>query len=245
MDKNCFTPSVETCFSPALFPHIITKENYVVVVIDILRATTAICTAFKNGATEVLPVAKIEDTAKYRPLGYLVAGERDGIVIEGADFGNSPFNFTEENVKGKKIVITTTNGTQTVELAKSSDTIVLGAFSNISVLTDWLTSQNKNVVLFCSGWKNKFNIEDSVMAGDLASRLLKKGFCSTCDSTAAAIDLWNIAKTDLLAYIEKASHRHRLKKLGLDDVLEYCFTPDTAEVIPLLQNNSFFNVLKK
>jgi len=238
-------PTIETCFSPALFQYIITKENYVVVIIDILRATTAICTAFKNGATEMVPVAKIEDTGKYRPLGYMVAGERDGIVIDGADFGNSPFNFTEENVKGKKIVITTTNGTQTIEVAKASDTIVLGSFSNISVLTDWLVNQHKNIVFLCSGWKNKFNVEDSIMAGDIASRLLQKGFVSNCDSTAAAIDLWNIAKTDVLAYVEKASHRHRLKKLGLDDVLEYCFTPDTAEVIPLLKNNAFFNVLKK
>jgi 2-phosphosulfolactate phosphatase len=238
-------PTIETCFTPALFPYIITKEKYIVVIIDILRATTAICTAFKNGATEMVPVAKIEDTGKYRPLGYMIAGERDGIVIEGADFGNSPFNFTEENVKGKKIVITTTNGTQTVEVAKSCNTIILGAFSNISVLADWLISQKKNVVLLCSGWKNKFNLEDSIMAGDLALRLMQNGFVSNCDSTAAAIDLWNIAKVDVLAYIEKAAHRHRLKRLGLDDVLEYCFTPDTAEVIPVLQNNAFFNILKK
>jgi 2-phosphosulfolactate phosphatase len=238
-------PCIETCFAPPLFKHILTKENYAVVVIDILRATTAICTAFKNGAVEMVPVAEIEETKKYRPLGYMIAGERDGIVIDGADFGNSPFNFTEENVKGNKIVITTTNGTQTIEKAKISDTIVLGAFSNISVLTDWLTKQNKNVVLFCAGWKNKFNLEDSIMAGALAERLLKKDFISNCDSTAAAIDLWNVAKPDVLAYIEKAAHRHRLKRLGLDDVLEYCFTPDTANVIPCLKGDAFVDLLKK
>ena len=238
-------PTVETCFSPALFPHILTKDNYVVVIIDILRATTAICTAFKNGASEVVPVAKIDDTGKYRSLGYLVAGERDGIVIDGADFGNSPFNFSQENVYGKRIVITTTNGTQTIELAKSSNKVVIGSFSNISVLTDWLVKQNENVVLFCSGWKNKFNLEDSIMAGDLAKRLISHGFISCCDATVAAIDLWDIAKDNILEYIEKAAHRHRLKKLGLDDVLEYCFTPDTAEVIPLLHHDAFFNILKK
>ncbi len=237
--------TIETCFSPALFPHILTGENYIVVIIDILRATTAICTAFKNGATEIVPVANIEDTKKYRSLGYMIAGERNGIVIEGADFGNSPFNFTEENVKGKKIVITTTNGTQTIETAKTSDTVVLGAFSNIYVLTEWLAAQNKNVLLLCSGWKNKFNLEDSIMAGAIAERLLTNGFVTCCDSTAAAIDLWDIAKPDVIEYIEKAAHRHRLKKLGLDDVLQYCFTPDTANVIPLLKNNAFIDVLKK
>jgi 2-phosphosulfolactate phosphatase len=237
--------TIETCFSPALFSNLLTKENFVVVIVDVLRATTAICTAFKNGAVEVLPVAKIEETKKYRPLGYMIAGERDGIVIDGADFGNSPFNFSEEHVKGKKIVITTTNGTQTIEQAKISDTVVIGAYSNITVLSEWLQKQNKNIVIFCSGWKNKFNLEDSIMAGALAEILLKKEFCSHCDSTMAAIELWNVAKKDVLKFIEKASHRHRLKKLGLDDVLEYCFTPDTANVIPFLKGNAFIDIFKK
>jgi len=242
---NKTQPTIETCFAPPLFQHILTKENYVVVVIDILRASTAICTAFKNGALEIIPLAGIEETKKYRPLGYLIAGERDGIVIDGADFGNSPFNFTEENVKGKKIVITTTNGTQTIAKARVSGTVALGAFSNISVLTEWLANLNKNVVLFCAGWKNKFNLEDSVFAGALAGRLIAKGFATNCDSTAAAIDLWHAAEPDILAYMEKAAHRHRLKRLGLDDVLEYCFTNDTANVIPFLKGECFVDVLKK
>ena len=121
---------------------------------------------------------------------------------------------------------------------------MLGAFSNISVLTKWLASWNKNVVLFCAGWKNKFNIEDTVFAGALAERLLSKGFVTNCDSTAAAIDLWHVAKPNVLDYIEKAAHRHRLKRLGLDDVLEYCFTPDTTNVIPYLKGDAFVDVLK-
>lgn len=245
MAENTRLRTIETCFSTALFPHILTKENFLVVIVDILRATTAICTAFKNGALEVLPVAAIEETRKYKPLGYMIAGERDGIVIDGADFGNSPFNFTEENVSGKKIVITTTNGTQTVETAKAAEAMVLGAFSNISALTEWISIQDKNVVILCSGWKNKFNIEDSIFAGCLAQRLLQRNFCSQCDSTVAAIDLWNMAKNDVLTYIEKASHRHRLKKLGLDDVLDYCFTPDTAGVVPLFEKNTFIDINKK
>lgn len=242
---NKVQPTIETCFSPPLFQHILTKENYAVVVIDVLRATTAICTAFKNGTIEIVPVAEIKETKKYKLLGYLIAGERDGIVIDGADFGNSPFNFTEEKVKGKKIVITTTNGTQTITKAKISDTVVLGAFSNISILTEWLVKQSKNVVLFCAGWKNKFNLEDSLMAGAIAERLLAKGFISDCDSTAAAIDLWHMAKFNVLVYVEKAAHRKRLKRLGLDDVLEYCFTPDTANVIPYLKGESFVDISKE
>ncbi|HNW98673.1 MAG TPA: 2-phosphosulfolactate phosphatase [Bacteroidales bacterium] len=241
-NKNCRT--IETCFTPVLFPHILTKENFIVIIVDILRATTAICTAFGNGAVEVIPVAKIEETKKYRGLGYKVAGERDGIVINGADFGNSPFNFTKENVNGEKIVITTTNGTQTIEIAKHCDAVVLGAFSNINVLARWLSEKNKNIVILCSGWKNKFNIEDTIFAGALIERLqLLSEYNVNCDSSIAALDLWLLAKNHVLQYVEKASHRHRLKKLGLDDVLEYCFTEDTTSVIPILENGKLVNAL--
>jgi len=122
MNKDIERRTIETCFSPALFPYIQTSGDFIVVIVDVLRATTAICTAFKNGALEMIPVAKIEDTHKYKGLGYMIAGERDGIVIEGADFGNSPFNFTEDNVKDKKIVITTTNGAQDGKTSLTSKT---------------------------------------------------------------------------------------------------------------------------
>jgi 2-phosphosulfolactate phosphatase len=237
--------SIEICFTPVLFKYKLTTDDCIVVIVDILRATTAICTAFNNGAEEIIPVSKIEDTRAYRPLGYMVAGERDGVVIDGADFGNSPFNFTKEKVNGKKLAITTTNGTQTIEIAKESGCVVLGAFSNISVLQKWLEEQNKNVVILCSGWKNKFNVEDSAFAGALAERLLNSGkFISNCDSVAVATDIWKLASDDVLLYMEKASHRHRLKKLGLDDVLAYCFTDDTCPVIPFLKGNALVNVLR-
>lgn len=244
MNINQTNRSIEICFTPVLFKYKLINEDYIVVIVDILRATTAICTAFNNGAEEMIPVAKIEDTKAYRPLGYMVAGERDGVVIDGADFGNSPFNFTKENVNGKKIAITTTNGTQTIEIAKESGCVVLGAFSNISVLQKWLEEQNKNVVILCAGWKNKFNVEDSVFAGALSERLIGSGkFVSNCDSVAVARDIWKMASEDVLLYMEKASHRHRLKRLGLDDVLEYCFTNDTCNVIPFLKGNALIDVL--
>lgn len=237
--------TIEVCFSPALFQFRHTRENYVVVIVDILRATTVICTAFGNGATEVVPVAEIEDTVKYREFGYKVAGEREGMIIKGADFGNSPFDFTKKNVNGEKIVITTTNGTRAIELSKACDTVVLGSFSNLSVLTDWLESQLKNIVILCSGWKNKFNLEDSIFAGALIENLLNKpSYKIRCDSALAASDLWKIAKSDVMGYIEKAAHRYRLKKLGFEDVLNYCFTKDTHAVVPVLYGGKFVNALR-
>jgi len=119
-------------------------------------------------------------------------------------------------------------------MAKHSEKIVIGAFINISALTQWLGEEDKNVVILCSGWKKKFCIEDTLFAGALSSRLLDSGkFTTNCDSTYASIDLWNVAKADILQYIKKAAHSYRLKKLGLDDVIPYSFTADQTKVVPV------------
>lgn len=227
---------LETCFSPALF---IAEENHesIVVIIDILRASSAICTAFANGASEIIPVAGVDEAREYKSRGYFVAAERDGFVLDFADFGNSPYNFTKDKVEGKSIVYSTTNGTGIINLASSSKTVLIGSFLNISALTEWITLQDRNVLLFCAGWKNRFNIEDSVCAGALASRLMKSGLYSTiCDSTLAAMDLWSMAEKDLPGYIDKAAQRSRLRDKGLDDCIGFCLTLDYTEKIPMLKN---------
>ena len=239
-------PTVEVCFTPKLFPYVITKENYIVVVVDILRATTSICAAFANDVKSIIPVAKPDDARKMKNIGFLVAAERDGKKLEFADFGNSPINFMTPEVKGKEIVYSTTNGTQAIDMSKKCDSVVIGAFSNISALTKWLVKQNKNILILCSGWKGKFNLEDSIFAGALSNNLLKSNkFETNCDSVQAAMDLWNISKDNMLLYIEKASHRHRLKSMVLDDIIEYSFTLDSANVVPILDGGKLIDVLKQ
>ncbi len=225
---------LEVCFSPKLFPDIITKENFIVVLVDILRATTTICAAFENGVRNIIPVATIEEAKQLKDQGFLVASEQDGKKLDFADFGNSAFSFTRERVEGKTLVYCTTNGTRALELAKHSEQIVIGAFINISAITQWLLGKDKNVVILCSGWKKKFCLEDTLFAGALSSRLMDTGkFTTNCDSVYASIDLWNVAKTDILNYIKKAAHQNRLKKLGLDDVIPYSFTLDQTKVVPV------------
>jgi len=228
------TRCIEVCFSPKLFPEILTKENFIVVLVDILRATTTICTAFENGVQSIIPVATVEEAKIFKDRGFLVASEQDGKKLDFADFGNSAFSFTRERVEGKTLVYCTTNGTRALEMAKHSEQVVIGAFINITALTQWLIGKDKNVVILCSGWKKKFCLEDTIFAGALASRLLDTGnFKTNCDSASASIDLWNVAKPDILSYIEKAAHRSRLKKLGLDDVIPYSFTADQTKVVPV------------
>ncbi|MDP4280934.1 MAG: 2-phosphosulfolactate phosphatase [Bacteroidota bacterium] len=230
--------TVEVCFTPKLFSEIITRENYIVVLTDILRATTSICTAFANGVDRIIPVANPDEARNLKEAGYMVASEQDGKKLDFADFGNSAFSFTPERVSGKTLVYCTTNGTRALNMVKTADQIAIGAFINLGSLAHWLEARDKNVVILCSGWKNKFCLEDSLFAGALASELIKsKYYLAECDSAKAAMDLWKLAKDDLLGYIEKACHRHRLKKLGLDDVIPYSFQMDLTQVVPVFDGH--------
>jgi len=225
-----------TCFSPALFEP---SEylNSIVVIIDVLRASSSICMAIANGASEIIPVAEVSEAKAYKAKGYLVAAERDGYVLDFADFGNSPFNFTKERVNGKTIVYSTTNGTGIIKQASLAYKTVIGSFINIGALTEWLINEEKDVLLFCAGWKNRFNIEDTVCAGAIAERLLESNkFSTICDSTIASVDLWSLAKTDLPAYINKAAQRSRLRDKKLDDCIEFCLTFNITDKIPCIKN---------
>jgi 2-phosphosulfolactate phosphatase len=234
---------LETCFSPALFE----AEGHassIVVIIDILRASSAICTAFANGAASIIPVATVAEAKEYKSKGYLVAAERDGYVLDFADFGNSPFNFTKDKVLGKTIVYSTTNGTGLINLAQSAYMTVIGSFLNISSLTRWLIGQERDILLICAGWKNRFNIEDTVCAGAIAEMLMNSDkYVTICDSTIAAIDLWSLASPDLPGYIDKAAQRTRLRDKKLDDCIAFCLKSDFTDKIPVMRNGTLISYI--
>ncbi|MDX9852594.1 MAG: 2-phosphosulfolactate phosphatase [Tenuifilaceae bacterium] len=239
MDKR----KVEVCFSTALFPFH-KSPNAHVVVVDILRATSAICTAFANGAKGIIPVATVDEAREYKERGYMVASERDGIKIDFADFGNSPFNFTPDRVQGKEVVYSTTNGTQAITMASAGLSVSIGSFLNLSAVATWLNQQNEgDVLILCAGWKGKFCLEDTLFAGALAEILINEhGFTTVCDSAKASIDLWGVAKPNLYGYVQKVAQWYRLGKLGLDDVIEYCHTPNITSVVPVLQQGMLYPV---
>lgn len=229
--------SIEVCFSPVLYPSFQQKES-IVLITDILRASSAICTAFMNGVDKIIPVETLGEAKAYKSQGYLVAAERDGLVMDFADFGNSPFNFTPSVVENKTIVYSTTNGTQAIHLASNSSRVIIGSFLNLTASCNWLKRQNKNIVILCAGWKNKFNLEDTLHAGALVEQMLNdENYYTICDSAHASLDLWRLAKADLLHYVEKTAQRSRLRKNKLDDVIEYCLTPDITNVLPVLVGN--------
>ena len=223
---------IEVALTPALLP-LYDVENSIVVVIDIFRATSSMCYGIENGADAIIPVSQVEECLAYAEKGYLIAAERNGEVVEGFDFGNSPFSYTAEKVAGKTVVLTTTNGTHAIHLSRKAKNIVIGSFFNLTALANWLGDQNENILLVCAGWKNKFNLEDTVFAGAIVDKL-KDGTFKTDDSAIAAADLWNLAKDDLGAYLSKTSHSDRLKKLGIEEDIAFCLNVDVTTAIPIL-----------
>lgn len=235
--------TIQTCYSPALFP-LFKEENAIVVVVDVLRATSAICTAIHHGVEKMIPVAGLEEALQYKTKGYLVAAERNAIKQEGSDYGNSPFHYIEEDLSGKTIAISTTNGTQAIEAAKDSSTIVIGSFLNLSTLAAWIAQQQRNVIVLCAGWKNKFNLEDSLFAGALSLQLLQTGkFNTSCDSTIAAGYLYERAGDDLFGFLEYSSHRKRLKDLHLEKDIKYCLTVDLIDTIPIYEGGGLVKMV--
>ena len=234
---------IEVCYSPALFPYYENREA-IVVVTDILRASSAIVTAFMNGVNRIIPVGTLEEAKAYKEKGYMVAAERDGIVRDFADFGNSPFNFTPERVNNNEIVYSTTNGTHAIHLASSGKQVLIGAYLNITALAGYIRASGRDLLVLCAGWKNKFNLEDTLFSGALAELVLEdERYYTICDATLGAMDLYDAARVDMMAYINKVAQRHRLRKNNLDDVIGYCHEFDRTDLIPVLKENTLVSLI--
>ena len=212
---------IEVCYTPGEYDYF--KDEFeIVVVIDVLRATTAICVAFEYGIKSIIPVPTLEDALEYKKKGFLVGAERKGQIVGGFDFGNSPYSYMKDEFKGKDVVLTTTNGTKSIATAKDADTLVIGALVNLDVLTKWLIKQNKNTLCLCSGWQDKFNLEDTICAGAISEALINTGkFTSIEDSSIASKYLYLSAKDNYMGYLKSSSHRRRLRNLNLNEDYKY------------------------
>lgn len=229
---------IEACFSPYLYP--VYKDNSnIVVIIDVLRATSAICTAFENGAEKIIPVANLDEAKKYKDSGMLVGAERNGVPVDGFDFGNSPFHYMGNKIKGQTIVLTTTNGTQAIEAAKEAYKVVIGSFLNIDALCHFLIRENRNILLLCSGWKNKFNLEDAVFAGAVTDELSERSDKYELGDACLALKyLYQMAKENPYKFLNRSSHKERLAKLNLKQDIKYCLTPNQTRIIPVYRNGA-------
>lgn len=228
-------PTLYTVLSPALL-HLYDVNNTIVVVIDVLRATSTIATVLFNGAKEIIPVDSVERCIQLgKELECITAGERDGQVAPGLQYGNSSFEYPRTFIAGKTLVLTTTNGTKLLHmaLAKGATEIITGSFLNLSAVCGHLIEMKKNVILGCAAWKDRVNMEDTLFAGAVVSRV-KESFTINCDSSRIAENLYTSAQDDLYGFMKRneASHYHRLTNFGLEKDIRHCLTADLADVLP-------------
>lgn len=228
-------PTLYTCLSPSLL-HLYDVSKSIVVVIDVLRATSTIATALYNGARCVIPVDSVSRCiALGKQIDGITAGERDGKIAEGLQYGNSSFEYPKEFICNKTLVLTTTNGTRLLHMAleKGAGEIITGSFPNLSAVCDHLVEKNIPVILGCAAWKDRINIEDTLFAGAVISRI-KNHFSINCDASHIAETMYEQAKDDMFDFMKKsnASHYHRLMNFGLEDDIRYCLTPDSANILP-------------
>jgi 2-phosphosulfolactate phosphatase len=238
-------PELYTSLSPALLNLFDISES-IVVIIDVLRATSTIATALHNGAKEVIPVKSVSECISIgKQLNAITAGERDGKVAEGLQYGNSPFEYPESFVKDKTLVLTTTNGTKLLHMAleRNAAEIITGSFANLDAVCNHLIKKNKSVLLACSAWKDKVNIEDTMFAGAVMHQI-KSNFSVNCDSSKIAESLYLEAKENMFEYMKnkQASHYLRLSGFGLDKDLQHCLTPNTANVLPTYVDGKLINI---
>ena len=229
-------PNLYTCLSPALL-NLYDVSSSIVVIIDVLRATSTIAAALHNGAKSIIPVDSVAECVSLgKQLEAITAGERDGKIAEGLAYGNSPFTYPKEFINGKTLVLTTTNGTKLLHmaLAENAKAIITGSFPNLSAVCDYLAAQKQNVVLACAAWKDKINLEDTLFAGAVI-HTINENFSINCDASKLAEKLYSEAKGDLYEFmkIKQASHYLRLTGFGLEDDIRHCLTPDIYNVLPI------------
>ncbi len=229
--------SLEVILTPNLLP-LYPLQGKVVVVIDVLRATTTMTVALDQGATKVIPVESIEECLSYKDKpDHILAGERGGQKVEGFSYGNSPFEYMDGVVKGKTLVLTTTNGTRAIKMSSDAKEILIGGFLNFSALTRWLLNESTDTVLLCSGWRDKFNLEDTIFAGAIINNL-KDYFLVDSDSAFAAEKLYLNSRRNMLHYMKQSSHYKRLAKFGVVNDIKYCLRPDLTNVVPILKDGA-------
>ena len=229
--------TISICHSPAL-GHLYDFSNKLVVVADIYRATSCIVTGIHNNLKEIVPVAEVNEVEAYRERGYLVAGERNGIQVEGFDMGNSPFSFAAPDVSGRSVVMTTTNGTRTIYMAKQAEVLLIGAFLNLDAVTTLAASFDMEIIVVCAGWKGRYSLEDSLFAGAFATKLLEKGFETHDDATVAAVTLFQAVEDRLEAFVSHSNHAERLRSFTDERDINFCLERNKFDTVPVLRGKT-------
>lgn len=238
--KSCWFMNIDVFFMPLQITDELNLQGKAVIVVDVLRASTTIATALKNGARVIIPTASIENAMKYastlEPDSFLLCGERGGKIIDGFDLGNSPLEYSEEKVKGKTLIYASTNGSVAITKTKYAKLSVIAGFVNISEVVKFVSENSDNVLILCSGKLNSFCIEDTVCAGMIISLLMKgkaKKSFKLSDSANASLKLYKSYRENLLEMLWESEHGKFLIELGFEEDLKIASEVDSILILPI------------
>jgi 2-phosphosulfolactate phosphatase len=221
-------------------PDVLAEQE--VVVIDVLRATSVMVRAMSQGALEIIPVVTLEEAfqmAKYFPRSsILLGGERESKNVPGFDLGNSPKEYAAERVRGKKLILATTNGTKAFHLVSSGKEILVGSFFNIGAVAQRCIETDRNLLIFPSGDEGSFSLEDSICGGMLIELIKKDGekHVFLTDASNSAQILYQRFKDNLVEAFHLSDHGKELINRGFEDDLAYCAQIDITPLVPIFRD---------
>jgi len=209
-------------------------KDKVVVVIDVLRATSVMVTALNNGCKEVIPVSHVEEAreiVKEDREKYILGGERNALKIEGFDYSNSPLDYTRENIQGKTLVMTTTNGTKAIKNAKGASRIFIASMINGKAIVKKLIELNKDIVFINAGTYGQFSIDDFITSGYIIELIKEEVEIELTDIAVTSNYIYS-NNEDIFSFVKNASHYKRILELGLEEDLKYCLSKDLVDIVP-------------
>ena len=232
---------LETLFIPEEIKNTELADK-LVVIIDVLRASSTIVTALANGCHGFIPILS-PDQAKKKAQQFekeraLLGGEREGTKIEGFDLGNSPREYKKEAVKDKTIIFSTTNGVKTLEMVKGAHRIIIGSFLNLQAVCNYCTNYRGDILLICAGKEGRFSLEDTACAGMMVNSLrdVFLGDHQEVDANLTAQLLYVKFGNNILEILRKSQHGRYLESIGLDEDLKFCSQLDLFHIVPIFRD---------
>jgi 2-phosphosulfolactate phosphatase len=235
--------SIGVCLSPDLI-HLYDLPGSIVVVVDILRATSCITTALAHDISAVRPVGSLSDCQALQQQGYIGAAERRGQKVDGFQLGNSPISYMNPELEGKSVALTTTNGTDAIMKSKEANQVLMGSFLNYSVLVNYLKKLPYDIIIHCAGWNGQVNMEDTIFAGAVVEELFND--CEVIsDAALLAKQIYHSAKDNMYEFLEECSHVQRLLHLDLEEDIRFCLQYDKYNILPVLRDNEIVKMTLK
>jgi 2-phosphosulfolactate phosphatase len=216
-------------------------KDRLVVVIDVLRASTTIITALANGARGIIPISEVEQAKKiasqFSEGSVLLGGERNELPILGFDLSNSPLEYTHEKVQGKKLIFTSSNGAQLFQYTRHASQTIVAGFVNVTPVCNYIAASNVDVAFLCAGKHRRIGLEDVICGGMIIEKLSRnmKNSLQLTESAVAAKLLYQHYAGNMIEMLYERPHGRRLIEIGQEKDLLECGAVDSIDLIPILQ----------